>query len=136
MKLALVAAILLVLVVGRRMYLRRQVAHQQATPNMPRVPAELLAGAERTWVVFTTPYCAPCGPVKDQLADHDPMARVVTVDATREPHLAGAFAVRSAPTVLLADAAGEVRARLVGAPAVRDYLASAPPRAGRSPRTA
>lgn len=136
MKLAIVAAILLMMVVGRRIYLGRKAAHQRATPVLPRVPAELLAGAERTWVVFTTPYCASCGPVKDQLAADDPLARVVTVDATREPHLARAFAVRSAPTVLLADAAGEVMARLVGAPAVRNYLASAPPRTGGSARTA
>jgi thioredoxin-like negative regulator of GroEL len=61
--------------------------------------------------------------VKEQLAADDPGANIVTVDATREPHLADAFAVRSAPTVLLADADGAVQARLVGAPAVRDYLA-------------
>lgn len=129
MKLAIVAAIVVMMVVGRRIYLQRVAAHQKATPRVPRVPAELLAGAQRTWVVFTTPYCASCGPVKEQLAADDPMARIVTIDATREPHLAGAFAVRSAPTVLLADAAGEVKARLVGAPAVRSYLLdSVPPR--------
>jgi thioredoxin-like negative regulator of GroEL len=83
----------------------------------------LLDGADRTWVVFTTPFCAACGPVKEQLASDDPMANIVTVDATREPHLADAFGVRTAPTVLLAGADGEVKARLVGAPAVRDYLA-------------
>lgn len=129
MKLAIVAGIIVMMVVGRRIYLQRVASHQKATPGVQRVPAELLAGAQRTWVVFTTPYCASCGPVKEQLADDDPMARIVTIDATREPHLANAFAVRSAPTVLLADAAGEVRARLVGAPAVRNYLlASVPPR--------
>jgi thioredoxin-related protein len=74
--------------------------------------------------VFTTPYCASCGPVKASLAEVDPAAEIVTVDATREPHLADAFAVRSAPTVLLADRAGEVQARLVGAPAVRNYLSA------------
>ena len=87
------------------------------------MPRELLDGADRTWVVFTTPFCAACGPVKDQLASDDPMANIITVDATREPHLADAFSVRTAPTVLLADGDGEVKARLVGAPAVRDYLA-------------
>jgi thioredoxin-related protein len=48
---------------------------------------------------------------------------VIKVDATREPHLADAFSVRSAPTVLLADGAGNVTARLVGADAVQEYLA-------------
>lgn len=125
MKLLIVTAIVLGLVVAKRMYVQWQARLQQgpAGPS-PRVPTELLDGSDRTWVVFTTPYCASCGPVKDQLAADDPGARVVTVDATREPHLADRFEVRSAPTVLLADALGEVQARLVGAPAVRDYLAA------------
>ena len=124
MKLLIVAVIVLVLVVGRRLYLQWQARLQQAPATSPRVPAELLGDGDRTWVVFTTPFCASCGPVKEQLADQDPGAEIVTVDATREPHLAGAFAVRSAPTVLLADATGTVQARLVGAPAVRDYLSA------------
>jgi len=87
-------------------------------PDHPLVPASLRADAERTWVVFTTPYCASCGPVEDSLRASDPGARVVRVDATREPMLADAFRVRSAPTVVLADADGQVQARLVGAEAV------------------
>jgi hypothetical protein len=96
-----------------------------AKPAHPTVPASLLAGAERTWLVFTTPYCASCGPVESSLRASDPGARVVKVDATREPHLADAFSIRSAPTALLADAAGRVTARLVGAEAVTGYLAEA-----------
>ena len=126
MKLVVVAAIVIGLVVGRRMYVAWQARLQRGPDVLPRVPAELLAGADRTWVVFTTPYCASCGPVKEQLAADDPSARIVTVDATREPHLADAFEVRSAPTVLLADERGEVQGRFVGAPAVRAYLASVP----------
>lgn len=88
----------------------------------PRVPAALLDGADRTWVLFTTRYCASCGPIEERLRAADPAARVVRVDATREPGLAGAFAIRSAPTVLLADARGRVAARLVGAAAVDRYV--------------
>jgi thioredoxin-related protein len=88
------------------------------------VPAELLGGAQRTWVVFTTPDATTCEAVRQKLAAHDPSARVVTVDATREPLLAQAFGVRSAPTVLLADGRGEVQRRLVGAVAVDDYVRS------------
>ncbi len=87
-------------------------------PDHPLVPAALLAEAERTWVVFTTPYCASCGTVEARLRASDPGARVVRVDATREPVLADAFGVRSAPTAVLADADGHVQARLVGAEAV------------------
>lgn len=125
MKFVVVAAIVVGLVVARRLYLQWQarLQHQPASAS-PRVPVELLGDGDRTWVVFTTPFCASCGPVKEQLADEDPLAHVVTVDATREPHLADAFAVRSAPTVLLADGNGDVRARLVGAPAVRNYLSA------------
>jgi hypothetical protein len=125
MKLVVVAVIVVGLVLARRLYLQYQVRLQRQPVTTRRIPAELLGGgADRTWVVFTTPYCASCGPVKDQLAADDPSADIVTVDATREPHLADAFAVRSAPTVLLADARGDVQARLVGAPAVRDYFAA------------
>ena len=125
MKLLVVAALVAALVVGRRYFLRRQAALQRDRGPHPRVPSSLLAGAPRTWVVFTTPYCASCEPVRRKLAEADPTARVVTVDATREPALAGAFRVRSAPTVLLADGAGEISTRLVGAGAVSDYLATA-----------
>lgn len=124
MKFAVVAAIVVGLIIGRRMYVQWQARLQQAPASSPRVPSELLGDADRTWVVFTTPMCASCGPVKEQLADEDPGAEIVTVDATREPHLADAFAVRSAPTVLLAGRDGQVQARLVGAPAVRDYLSA------------
>jgi glutaredoxin len=123
-KLAIVAVILVGLVMGRRLYVQRQARLQRGPDRSPRVPSELLGDADRTWVVFTTPFCASCGPVKEQLAAQDPDAEIVTVDATREPHLADAFEVRSAPTVLLADATGEVLTRLVGAPAVRDYLSA------------
>ena len=124
MKYAIVAAIVLALILGRRLYVQWQARLQRTPTSSPLVPSELLGDHDRTWVVFTTPYCASCGPVKEQLASQDPAAGIVTVDATREPHLADAFAVRSAPTVLLADRAGAVQARLVGAPAVRDYLSA------------
>jgi len=123
MKFALVAAIAILMILGRRLHVQRQLRLQKPQARSPRVPRELLDGADRTWVVFTTPFCAACGPVKEQLASDDPMANIVTIDATREPHLADAFGVRTAPTVLLAGADGEVEARLVGAPAVRDYFA-------------
>lgn len=93
-------------------------------PLHPLVPAVLLAGAERTWVVFTTPYCAGCGPVEESLRASDPGARIVRVDATREPALAQAFSVRSAPTAVLADADGLVQARLVGTEAVHRWTAA------------
>ncbi|HEX7169056.1 MAG TPA: thioredoxin family protein [Acidimicrobiales bacterium] len=123
MKWVIVAAILFALVFARGWYLRYRAAVAAERPVHPRVPRDLLGRAERTWVVFTTPYCASCGPVQERLASADPTSDIVTVDAAREPHLARAFHVKSAPTVLLANAAGDVQERLVGAAAVDRYLA-------------
>ena len=125
MKWLIVAALVVAIVIARRAYRGWQASLHTEERAHPKVPAALLGDAERTWVVFTTPYCATCEPVKQSLAASDPAARVVTVDATREPQLAQAFHVRSAPTALLADAGGEVRTRLVGAAAVTQYVSAA-----------
>jgi hypothetical protein len=108
--------------VGCEIYLWLLLGRRKSGGDGQRVPAPIVEGAERTWVVFTTPYCASCGPVTERLRASDPEARIVTVDATEDPGLADAFAVRRAPTVLLADAAGNVQARLVGAAAVESYV--------------
>ena len=125
LRVLVVVALLLVLGLAVRLYRARRAAVLTERPHHPRVPAALLAGAERTWVLFTTPYCATCRPVEEHLRAADPHSTVVLVDATREPHLAEAFRVRTAPTIVLADATGRVRQRLVGADAVREAL---PPR--------
>lgn len=124
MKWLVVAALVVGLVIARRIYFAWRAGLHHEERDHPKVPEALRAGADRTWVVFTTPYCATCEPVRASLVASDPGARVVTVDATREPHLAAAFHVRSAPTVILAGADGEVRARLVGAAAVSEHLAA------------
>lgn len=136
MRLAVVVVMTVGFVMGRGLHRRWRRGLARPHRPLPTVPAALLAGARRTWVVFTTPYCAACRPVTEQLRGHDPEARVVTVDATREPQLAGAFGVRAAPTVLLADASGRVQARLVGGPAVADHLAGRPPAEGAERRSA
>jgi hypothetical protein len=118
-----VVVLLFAVALVTRLYRRWREEVRTDQPQHPAVPASLLAGAERTWVVFTTPYCATCGPVEARLRASDPLARVVKVDATREPHLADAFSIRSAPTAVLADAEGRVTARLVGADAVEAYVA-------------
>ncbi len=120
-----VLVLLFAVALAARLYRQWRMRVQTAQPDHPTVPESLRAGAERTWVVFTSPFCATCGPVADRLQASDPGARVVKVDATREPHLADAFSVRSAPTVLLADGDGRVQARLVGAEAVETYVAGA-----------
>jgi len=119
-----VVILLFAVALGTRLYRHWHTGLQTDRPHHPDVPASLLDGALRTWVVFTTPFCASCGPVEARLRAADPKARVVKVDATREPALAEAFSVRSAPTALLADGRGRVMARLVGAEAVDRYVRS------------
>ena len=117
-----VVVFLLAVALATRLYRSRRAALVAERPQHPLVPASLLDGADRTWVLFTTPHCATCGPVEEHLRAADPGARVVRVDATREPHLADSFRVRTAPTIVLADAAGRVQQRLVGAEAIRQAL--------------
>jgi len=120
-RVAVVVILAFGIVLGSRLYRAWRAGVVADRPDHPRVPAALRDSAERTWVVFTTPYCATCGPVEESLRAYDPGARVVRVDATREPLLADAFKVRSAPTAVLADADGTVQARLVGADAVHRW---------------
>ena len=120
----IVLSLVIAFVVARLAYARWRRGLAAEPRSVPRVPRELLGGTDRTWVIFTTPYCATCEPVREQLEASDASARVVTVDATLEPSLAESFHVRAAPTVFLADADGTVRQRLVGADAVRDYVAA------------
>ena len=122
----IVIVILFAIALAGRLYRAWRARLQDEKPIHPLVPDSLRAGADRTWVVFTSPYCATCGPVEASLRASDPGARVVKVDATREPHLAESFSIRTAPTVLLADVEGNVTARLVGAQAVDDYVRRPP----------
>lgn len=108
--------------VGCEVYLWLVLGRRKAGGTTERVPSHIVDGADRTWVVFTTPYCASCGPVTERLRTSDPDARIVTVDATEDTALADAFAVRRAPTAVLADGAGHVQARLVGPAAVEHYV--------------
>ena len=124
-RLLVIAGAAVVIALAAWAYRRRARADQLASGPFPPVPASLRGDAERTWLVFTTPTCASCGPVQESLRAAEPSSRVVAVDATRHPDLAGAFAVKRAPTVVLAGPEGEVEARLVGAEAVHRHLAVA-----------
>jgi hypothetical protein len=127
-----IAGLVLALVwVAARAY--RQWRDRLADPHVAtplRLPPQLTGAVvddadgddRRTWVVFTTPYCASCRPLVDLLRHRDPGSRVVTVDATAEPALARQFAVRSAPTTVLADGSGTVIGRFVGAEPVRRHV--------------
>lgn len=121
-RLLVVIALVALLAVAPAWYRLRARRIQQGPETHPPMPAHLIDGADRTWVLFTTPWCASCGPVEEKLRASDPGARVVKVDATRQPDLARTFSVRQAPTALLADDRGRVQARLVGAERVSQYF--------------
>lgn len=117
-----VLAIVFGLILAKRLYRQWRARIENDHRPVPQLPGRLLGDGERTWVVFTTPMCASCGPVTDRLRQLDPLAEVVTVDATKQVALADDFRVKAAPTVLLADRDGNVQARLVGAGAVDQIL--------------
>jgi hypothetical protein len=124
MRLVLVAGIVALCAAARWAHARRQARLAADVAPVPRVPSTFLADGAASWLVFTTPYCASCGPVADMLRDADDGAGVVTVDATVHTDLADAFRIRRSPTVLRADHAGIVDLRLVGPEAVRQYLSA------------
>src|SRR5919206_509181 len=82
-RLIVVAVVIGLFAVAPTWYRRRRRRIERGPETTPPVPADLLAGADRTWVLFTTPWCATCGPVEEQLRATDPGARVVKVDAPR-----------------------------------------------------
>lgn len=123
-RLVIVAVLLIGFATGRVAYRRWKAGLHSESREHPRVPEHLVDGAEHTWVVFTTPFCATCDPVAESLRRANPSARVIKVDVTEDIELGEAFYVRSAPTVVLADGTGEVQTRLVGAEAVRRHLTS------------
>jgi thiol-disulfide isomerase/thioredoxin len=124
-RLAIVAALVVALFVARFVYRWWQARVQADARPVPRLPSSVLGGgAERTWVVFTTPYCATCEPVMRMLRAADPDTPVIKIDVTDRPDLASGFRIARAPTVLLADASGEVTERLVGPEAVTEFLRS------------
>lgn len=86
------------------------------------IPSRIIGGADRTWVVFTTPWCTTCDPVVERLRAAEPSSTVFKIDATVERALATSLHVRSAPTAVFADRAGVVHTQLVGIDAVSDYL--------------
>jgi hypothetical protein len=117
-------ALVLLLVFGAMVAIRMwRARHGRSRGRVtPLIPAALLKGADRTWVVFTRPDCGECHIAATRLRQAEPGARVTEVDARSEPLLAAAYQVQRLPTVLLANRYGEVEARLVGLRALSDRI--------------
>src|ERR1700736_1457031 len=70
---------------GLRLPPSRPLRRRRVSPGaVPLVPAAVLRGADRTWVVFTTSRCRVCHEVAERLRRSEPGSHVAEVDATRE----------------------------------------------------
>ncbi|MHA7986988.1 thioredoxin family protein [Rathayibacter sp. CAU 1779] len=83
-------------------------------------------GSDATIVQFSTEFCGPCRIAERVLtgvaAQRDGVA-YLDVDLTTRPQLATEFGVLQTPTILLVDAAGGIRSRIVGVPKAREVTA-------------
>lgn len=99
-------------------------------PGTPALDATALGaglGSEVTFVQFSSPLCAPCRSTAAVIADlTGDQAGVVHIelDAAERLDLVSRFGITRTPTVLVLDATGAVRTRLVG-PTRRDAVVAA-----------
>ncbi len=89
--------------------------------DLPVLP-DCLRGPGRTWVVFSTEFCATCGPVAARLRFLHPDDTVRTVMVEGEAALTDTYAVRTAPTLLEVDRDGNVVHSVAGAEPVLRYV--------------
>ncbi len=113
-------------------------ARRVALPGVPRLDAGRLGGelgAEATFVQFSSAVCAPCRAthrILAEVAGERPAVAHLDVDAEARLDLVEEFGILRTPTVLLLDADGAVRHRIVGAPRRDDVLAALDEVAGRA----
>jgi hypothetical protein len=93
----------------------------QRRGEYPALPAEF-RGETPVWIVFSTEFCAVCPQVVAQITTERPGESVVALDVAEHLDLASAYKIRRAPTVVRADADGNVLVRLSGTDAVRAEL--------------
>ncbi len=108
----LLLALVLVLLVAAVAWAARRARRDSAKPRdvegLPPLERDLLGAAERTWVVFTTEFCASCRPTAERLRTRHPEDHVMTLDVGDRPDLARRYGIRRAPTVMLVAADGTV----------------------------
>lgn len=111
----------------------RAVADAASRLEVADLGQELGAGA--TFVQFSSTVCAPCRATRSLLSTlvaEDPALSHVEIDAEQRLDLVERFGIVRTPTVLVLDATGTVRQRIIGAPRrpeVLDALATLQPAA-------
>ncbi|MBK8461592.1 MAG: thioredoxin family protein [Nigerium sp.] len=99
-----------------------------AGDSKPRLDAVRLGdvlGTEATFVQFSSAVCAPCRATHRLLTEvtrADPAVAHIDIDAEARLDLVDEFGIMRTPTVLLLDAGGVVRHRIVGAPRRADVV--------------
>ena len=117
-----VLAVLTVIGAARPLLARALRRDKAAALPGARLGGFAVPGADRTWVVFTTPYCATCGPLMEEIQRVLPDDGVVGIDATEHAALTRELGVRRSPTVFEIDASGRIIDRMIGAEAARSRL--------------
>ena len=113
--------VLLVLVFGGYRRLTDGRARAVTADSKPRLDAVRLGddlGTEATFVQFSSAVCAPCRTTHrllTEVTEDDPAVAHIDVDAETRLDLVEEFGIMRTPTVLLLDAHGVVRHRIVGA---------------------
>lgn len=94
-------------------------------PRLDAVRLGAALGREATFVQFSSQVCAPCRTTRTlltEVAAARPTVTHIDIDAEHRLDLVEEFGVTRTPTVLLLDAAGTVRHRIVGAARRPDVL--------------
>ncbi len=116
----LTLAVAVVLALGFGLYRSRTDGRARAvTAAAPAHAWEAELGERATFVQFSSPTCAPCRGTQRLLSDlvtEQPGLAHLDVDVSERLDLAEAHGVLRTPTVLVLDAGGRVRQRIVGAP--------------------
>ncbi len=132
---ALVAAVLLALIafstaVGLIWRARngriKLVAAESAGAHRVDIPEVPIAG-RATLLQFSNEMCTPCVPTRrvlGQIAASTDGVRHIDLDLTHRPDLTAKFNVLQAPTTLILDNAGVIRARIGGAPRIDEVRAA------------
>jgi thiol-disulfide isomerase/thioredoxin len=102
-----------------------QVPHHREHLTSADIGAEL--GTSATVVQFSSAFCAPCRTTRvvlDEVSGMIPGVAHVEIDAEAHLDLVRRLDIRRTPTVLILDAAGDVRVRAAGAPRKADVIAA------------